>query len=123
MLHPIKIASFRDYATKKAYNNATPGFERVDRKSVLGNPFPMEDESKRSEVIALYRVWLWEEYGQPEVKAELNRLLELARQAPLTLVCWCAPKACHAEIIRSCLIWMDKMENQENHPNMCIDSF
>ena len=37
------------------------------------------------------------------VKEELTRLADLARRGPLVLVCWCAPKACHADIIREVL--------------------
>lgn len=38
-----------------------------------------------------------------EVRQELNRLYNLARKGDLTLVCHCAPKRCHGEVIKAVL--------------------
>ena len=33
-------------------------------------------------------------------------VLAQAQAGPLALLCWCAPLACHAEVIRSALLWL-----------------
>jgi hypothetical protein len=80
---------------------------RVDRRSVLGNPFFMLDESERDKVCNQYREYFWRNFRKPEIWAELCRLLSIAQQKPLTLACWCEPKRCHARVIKYCLEWMD----------------
>jgi hypothetical protein len=83
------------------------GGEYVGRPSVLGNPFAIGRDGTRDEVVAKYRRWLWAECGKHgEVLAELDRLAEkFINQRGLTLVCWCAPKACHADVIASAIEW------------------
>lgn len=76
----------------------------VARPSVLGNPFPIGQgpNSTRDAVIARYRLHLWDRFKQedPAVMAELQRLGEMDAQGKnVALVCWCAPLACHADVI------------------------
>lgn len=56
-----------------------------------GNPFVIGKDGSREEVIAKYRQWL---LARPE-------LVEKARQElkGKDLICWCAPDACHAEVL------------------------
>jgi hypothetical protein len=77
----------------------------VGRPTVLGNPYTLK-EYTRTDAIARYRIWLrqqWQQHG--EVHAAL---LELARayqeRDELTLLCWCAPQRCHAEVIREAVL-------------------
>jgi Domain of unknown function (DUF4326)/YspA, cpYpsA-related SLOG family len=77
----------------------------VGRPTVLGNPYTLQDYT-RTDAVARYRLWLrqqWQRHG--EVHAAL---LQLARQyheqGALTLVCWCAPRPCHAEVIREAVL-------------------
>lgn len=42
--------------------------------------------------------------AQQERIAELERLTELAREGDLVLLCWCAPKACHGDVIREIIM-------------------
>ena len=74
----------------------------VGRPSPLGNPFPLHREEERSAVIRDYEEWLAEELRDLSSPAsrEIHRLAELARKQNLCLVCFCAPKACHADIIK-----------------------
>ena len=89
----------------------SPGAERrvyVGRPSVLGNPFVIGRDGSREQVIAHYRAWLWQQLQQadsPQRRA-LEELLEQARRQPLALQCWCHPLPCHAQVIRSALLWM-----------------
>ena len=86
--------------------NAATRSEYVGRPSPLGNPFKLERESNRDAVIGQYEVWLRERITARDQRVceELNRLYVIARDAGLLeLVCWCAPKRCHAEVIRKVL--------------------
>lgn len=88
-----------------------PGTTRVyvGRPSALGNPFAMRSEADRERVVANYRTWLRNHYqaGGPE-RQELEHLLQLALAGPLELVCYCAPRNCHADVIREALLGMTR---------------
>ena len=81
--------------------------EYVGRPIALGNPFKLECEADREQVIGQYELWLRTqvEVWNPEVCNELNRLYRIARDSgELELTCWCAPLRCHAEVIRQVLL-------------------
>jgi hypothetical protein len=74
----------------------------VGRPTPLGNPFRLEREDQREEVVARYAAWLEEELrqGNREVARALEELYRrLKRQGVLTLLCFCAPRRCHGEVI------------------------
>lgn len=80
--------------------------EYVGRPSPLGNPFAMRDESQRDAVVDAYARWLearMQENG-PE-RAEIERL---AASPDGTLVCWCAPLRCHADVISE---WIERVRD------------
>ena len=83
------------------------GVERVDRSSVLGNPFKMSNEKDRTLVISKYKSWLWKQIQnrEPNVIKELGRLKQIALKGNLNIGCWCTPKSCHAEIIKAAIEW------------------
>ena len=86
-------------------------------RSPLANPEYLAREEDRPKVIAQYKTWLWKKIqaGDPKVMAELWRLLDLARRPEgVTLLCWCAPKACHGDVIASALDWLDKQAQVED---------
>lgn len=62
----------------------------VGRPTRWGNPFVIGRDGSREDVIRKYRVWL-------ESKPELLKALPILRGKHL--VCWCAPQACHADIL------------------------
>ena len=66
----------------------------IGRGSKWGNPFRIGRDGSRSEVIAKYRRWLW-----AEIQAGRVDLAELAALHGKTLGCWCAPEACHGDIL------------------------
>lgn len=80
----------------------------MGRPTALGNPFAIGRDGSRAEVIQLYRAWLWRQLQQPVSlqRRALERLLQQAATGRLELLCWCAPLACHAEVIRSALHWL-----------------
>ena len=62
----------------------------IGRPSKRGNPFVIGRDGTRDDVIARYEVWLLE---QPEL---VDALPELTGK---TLGCWCAPRACHGDVL------------------------
>lgn len=62
----------------------------IGRPSKWGNPFEIGKDGSRGEVIAKYEKWI---YTQPDL---MNSLHELRGK---TLGCWCAPKACHGDVL------------------------
>lgn len=61
----------------------------VGRPSKWGNPFVVYKDGSREEIIAKYREWL--------LGSEL--LSDLHELTGKDLVCWCAPKPCHADVL------------------------
>ena len=92
------------------YKNTGGGGIFIGRPSPLGNPFSHLDNvakhvtkvATREEAVAHYAEWLDEKIASrdPDVIRELNRLLWMARDGPIKLVCFCAPKSCHGDVIR-----------------------
>lgn len=77
--------------------------EYVGRPSPLGNPFPLEREADRDTVIDKYEAWLRQRVtsGDKKVVDELRRLRRLAEEREeLVLTCWCAPRRCHADVVK-----------------------
>jgi len=62
----------------------------IGRPGKWGNPFQIGRDGTRAQVIARYERWLSE---RPELLAALPEL------AGKTLGCWCAPKACHGDVL------------------------
>lgn len=75
---------------------------KVDRSSILGNPFYMKDESMREEVIRKYNDYFLDKINEDgKFKDEFYRLISIYKKyKKLRLFCWCAPKKCHAEVIK-----------------------
>jgi len=69
---------------------------RIDRQTIWGNPFAITAEHSRQEVINAYEIWLIQALENPENKITWTKLANLAGK---TLGCWCAPKACHGQVL------------------------
>jgi len=76
--------------------------------SPLGNPFRLAKEGDRGLILQQYRVWLDAKLSSPDSpqSRELLRLVALAATGDLDLVCWCAPKLCHGNVVREKLMEM-----------------
>lgn len=63
----------------------------IGRPSKFGNPFVIGQHGDRAQVIKRFEEWL---LNQP-------RLIEAAKQElrGKNLVCWCAPLACHGDVL------------------------
>jgi hypothetical protein len=74
----------------------------VGRPTPLGNPFRLLREEDREWVVSQYAAWLRDQLrrGNPEVIRALEELYRtLKLRGNITLLCFCAPKRCHGEII------------------------
>lgn len=93
--------------TIKNLRNSKPQYVwqiRVDRASILGNPYHMSHESQRDTVCEQYEAYFYEnmQYSNTAFYNEIMRLHEILQQyGKLELFCWCAPKRCHAETIKT----------------------
>jgi Domain of unknown function (DUF4326) len=62
----------------------------IGRPSKWGNPFAIGKDGTRDEVIAKYELWI---VTQPHLMAALPEL------RGKMLACWCAPLACHGDVL------------------------
>jgi hypothetical protein len=88
----------------------------VGRPTPLGNPFRLFREEDRNKVVDQYATWLDEQVrrGNPAVTQALEELYRmLKRRGDITLLCFCAPQRCHAEVIAERLRLMAKAEGTE----------
>ncbi len=75
----------------------------VGRPSQFGNPFVIGEDGTRDEVIEPYCNWFYQRImDDPQFKTDVDGL------RGDDLVCWCAPKACHADVI---LEYLEKGED------------
>ena len=102
--------SIKNLRTEKPIH---PWDVKVDRSSWFGNRFKMKNESERDKVCELYKKWFYDELHDSAMQAELSILKDiLLKYGKLNLFCWCAPKRCHAEIIKEYLLETLKGENK-----------
>jgi hypothetical protein len=69
---------------------------RIDRKSIWGNPYVMDEDGTRAEVIANYRDHYLD--FKPSLLLRIGDDLE-----GKALACWCAPEPCHGDILLDAL--------------------
>lgn len=86
MVDVINLASCTDWGK--------PGDVRIDRTTKWGNPFRMKSENDRALVCRKYAYWI-----QSEIAAGHRNINELADAKRLG--CWCAPKQCHGDYLKS----------------------
>lgn len=65
----------------------------IGRPFKWGNPFVIGADGTREEVIAKYRAWLYEP-AQARLRAAIKTELKGKR-----LACYCAPEACHGDVL------------------------
>jgi hypothetical protein len=62
----------------------------IGRPSKFGNPFEIGRDGTREDVVDKYRDWI---KTQPKLLADLPEL------SGKTIACWCAPLACHGDVL------------------------
>lgn len=88
-----------EIVNRKVYGG--PGYY-VGRPSILGNPFVIGPDGSRLEVIRKYEKWFKDKIENDRIANGLiiEMVRELEQTGRLVLICWCAPLACHAEVIK-----------------------
>lgn len=101
----MEIVNIRNYQTaEKLTESFGDKWVYVGREaegfagSVLGNPYTVE-EYGRERAIELYRNWLDGELGRLGAEEDVIYKTLMALEDDSVLVCWCAPEACHSEVI------------------------
>jgi hypothetical protein len=86
------------------------------KESPLANPFPVK--VSREVAIEAYDRWFNNQLGREgPVLVELDRLYDLWQEhGMLSLYCWCAPLACHGNVIRSYLLDRKAEERRDDEP-------
>lgn len=98
--------------------------EYIGRGSPLGNPYSHMKGTKalylvrnRQEAVEKYHDWLkerLEDRSNHAVVGELHRLMQIAlREGELNLLCFCAPRACHGDVVKQVLEVMIERFYQE----------
>ena len=88
-----KIPENAVYIGRASPRNGLPG-------SPYANPFPMESEADRADVIQRYRRWLAAQVASGVITKE-----DLAQLHGKDLVCYCSPKPCHGDVLKSAVEW------------------
>lgn len=81
--------------------------EYIGRGTPLGNKY---NTGNRNKDIADFKKDLWEEMrrSDSEMSKELEKLYYIWKETgKLILVCSCKPKACHGDVIKAALEWID----------------
>lgn len=81
-----------------------PGDILIDRKTKWGNPFIMQDESKRDDVCDKYEIWLNEKLHFKMLNLDD---LSLAKR----LGCHCKPKRCHGDYLKKLIEQIPKQQS------------
>lgn len=80
--------------------------------SPLANPYIIDVDGNRDEVIQLYRQWLWNRlqigYNNPnDTFKELYSIAhKIKRGEKVKLTCYCKPLDCHGDILANCIEWI-----------------
>ncbi len=64
------------------------------KSSIWANPYKVDKDGDRDKVIRKYKKYIKEEIASGNIKVEA--LLALKHK---TLGCWCAPEACHGDVL------------------------
>ena len=88
---PHSSTTPRVYSRRKSAEKPPQDAVYVGRGTPFGNPFVIGKDGTREDVIRAYREWLT---YQPALRERMRRELRGKH-----LACWCAPEACHADVI------------------------
>ena len=84
------------------------GARYVGRPTALGSRIKPKDrsEEERANIIAAFTAEFADEGSWCPKRADrmAELLAELREEGELTLACWCAPKACHADVLSGYLL-------------------
>jgi hypothetical protein len=97
-MYEVQVVNRRTYTGKDAHY--------VGRPTILGNPFSAKQHGQE-EAISKYKDWLnlqWTTNNEKVIDALMYLATTLKHDGKIILACWCAPKACHADVIKKALL-------------------
>ena len=110
----MQIVNFKDYRSKEKLNRTFGqgnwcyvgcGNQHYRlAPSPLANPF-RRGMQQQGVTLPTYRRWLWQQIQQQNT-AVLTTLHSLNDET--TLVCWCHPQQCHAQVIAKAACWLQQ---------------
>jgi len=88
----------------------------IGRGSPLGNPYPINAQTTRKKSVDQYKISLNQKIKNqdPQVIEALNNITNKAETGDVDLICFCAPRLCHGEIIKAVV---ENTMNQEQEGN------
>lgn len=105
------------YVVNKSNHAPTDSDFYIGRGSVFGNPYTSKplintlaeyQTSSREVAINTYAIYLHRKMASEnkDMMDGLNEMLEKLKEGDINLVCYCAPKECHGDIIKNKLLSM-----------------
>lgn len=88
-----------------------------DYESLLGNPFGTAQNPSRSLIICNDPLVAYRDYLTELMETDTPQRREIARLAALpdgVLLCWCAPKPCHADVVAAVIAWYQQTDGGRN---------
>lgn len=81
---------------------------------MLGNPYKIGIDGDRAQVIQKFRDHLDEVLKDPEhpVTRRISELALITRNGDLFLICFCAPKSCHGDVIKEVIERMNCLQDR-----------
>jgi Domain of unknown function (DUF4326) len=67
--------------------------------------YPMESAARLANQYELFISNTFQKSSREEFMNEFNRMVELAKIKPIELMCFCSPKKCHGDILKSAIEW------------------
>ena len=72
----------------------------IMRPSLFGNPFKIRRDGSREQVIAKFKIYLWN-----RVRVDRDFFLAIEHLRGKILMCCCKPLSCHGDVIVEYLDW------------------
>ena len=124
----MQIVNFKDYRSKEKLNRTFGqgnwcyvgcGNQHYRlAPSPLANPF-RRGMQQQGVTLPTYRRWLWQQIQQQNT-AVLTTLHSLNDET--TLVCWCHPQQCHAQVIAKAACWLQQQAFDDPFLNAEVSS-
>jgi hypothetical protein len=89
------VANIKEHPALIAWAKDEKVYVRIDRQSAWGNPFVLNDDGTREEVI--------ENYREHFLRYKPSLLESLSSLRGKVLGCWCAPEPCHGNVLIAAL--------------------
>lgn len=82
--------------------------EYCGRGSIWGNPYVINDNFNRDDVIRLFAKHFEDNFDKYE--KDIYRLIEISKTRDVELSCFCYPKSCHCDIIHDKIIALRNLQ-------------